>query len=266
MDNKENDKEVLEMVEEAIDENRVKVYYQPKFSAKGIKVAGVEALCRIENEYHELVLPGEFIPVLERQESSDAIRRLDWFIITKACKFLKRLQRERLELLPVAVNLSRRHLSDEPVEHYMCSTANYMEIPHKYLEVELTESAAEDDSLELQRLIYRLRGSGFRVAIDDFGTGQANFKFLIENQVDVIKLDKSLISHGCDDPREKEVVRDLIRMAKRLGLTVVAEGVENARQWNFLIDHGCDLLQGYFAAEPLSEAEFFDFYNSIEVE
>ena len=86
---------------------------------------------------------------------------------------------------------------------------------------------------------------------------------MIENQADVIKLDKSLISHGCNDHREKTVVSRLIEMAKELGFTVVAEGVEDARQWNFLGDHGCDLIQGYFAAEPLKEREFMDFYHGL---
>ena len=159
------------------------------------------------------------------------------------------------------MNLSRRHLISDPSELYITTTANLWNIPHKSLGVEITESAAEENPLELQRLIYKIRLQGFKVAIDDFGTGNANFKFLIDNQADIIKLDRSFISHGCSDPRQQIVLANVIHMSKMLGMIVVAEGVEEVEQWNILTDHGCDLIQGFFAAEPLTEDEFIDFYH-----
>ena len=261
MENSERDIEVLEMVYKALEEDRVKVFYQPQFEPKNCTLVSAEALCRIENEYHEIILPGNFIPVLEKQRDPEAIRRFDWVVFTKVCKFLCRLRSYGMKLLPISVNLSRRHLTSDPSEHYLSTTANTMKIPHRYLGVEITESAAEDDPLELQRLIYKIRMQGFKVAIDDFGTGQSNFKFLIDNYVDIIKLDKSFISHNCEDPHEQVVVAGVIHIAKMLGMTVVAEGVEDIRQWNFLRDHNCDLIQGFSMGEPFTEDEFIDFYH-----
>lgn len=263
MNNTEKDIKTLEMVYDALEQGRVKVYYQPQFDAKTCELISAEALCRIVNEYDEIIMPGSFIPVLEKQESPDAIKNFDWFIFTRVCRFLQKLKQRDMRLIPIAVNLSRRHLLSDPAELYISATANRMDIPHKYLGVEITESAAENDPLEIQRLIYKIRMQGFRVAIDDFGTGSANFKFLIDNQADIIKLDRSFIAHGCDDPREQVVVANVIHMAKMLGMTVVSEGVEEARQWNFLRDHGCDIIQGFFAGEPLTEEEFMDFYHGV---
>ena len=112
----------------------------------------------------------------------DAIKNFDWYVFSKVCRFLERLNNKGLRLLPISVNLSRKHLVSDPSELYITTTANLWKIPHKYLGVEITESAAEDNPIELQRLIYKIRMQGFKVAIDDFGTGNANFKFLIDNQ------------------------------------------------------------------------------------
>lgn len=261
MINTDNDIRTLAMVCEALEKERVRVFYQPQFDPKDGELKSAEALCRIENEYHELIMPGEFIPVLEKQENPDAIRNFDWYIFTRVCRFLQRLRNRGMRLIPISVNLSRRHLITDPSEAYLTTTARLMNIPHRYLGVEITESAKEDDPVEMQRLIYRIRQQGFMVAIDDFGTGQSNFRFLIDNHVDIIKLDQSLIRHKCEDPQEQVVVAGLIHIAKMLGMTVVAEGVEDIRQWNFLRDHGCDLIQGFMPSEPLSENDFIDFYH-----
>ena len=261
MENTERDIEILEMVYRALENHRVKVFYQPQFEAGSCKVVSAEALCRIVNEYGEIIMPRDFIPVLEKQESPDAIRNFDWYIFTIVCRFLKKLKHLNIKLLPISVNLSRRHLLSNPTELYLSSTANRLSIPHKYLNVEITESAAEEDSDELHTLIYKIRTQGFKVAIDDFGTGQANFRFLIDNQVDIIKLDQSFISRKCDDPKEQAVVASLIGLAKELGMTVVAEGVEHRRQWDFLRDSGCDLIQGFLGSAPLVEDEFIDYYR-----
>ena len=255
--------ETLRMVYDALDENRVKVFYQPQFEAESCKLVSAEALCRIENEYHELIMPGEFIPVLEKQESPDAIRNFDWYIFTQVCRFLSRLRRNHMRPIPISVNLSRRHLLSNPTELYLENTAKQLSIPHKFLDVEITENAEEEDPMELQRLIYKIRTQGFRVAIDDFGSGQANFKFLIDNQVDIIKLDQSFIARKCKDPRERAVLGALINLAKHdLGMTVVAEGVEDPEQWEFLKEQGCDLIQGYLFSEPLDEDEFINIYHN----
>ena len=130
------------------------------------------------------------------------------------------------------------------------NTAKELSIPHRLLDVEITESAVEEDPMELQRLIYKIRSQGFRVAIDDFGAGQSNFKFLIDNYVDIIKLDKSFISHNCEDPHEQVVVAGVIHIAKMLGMTVVAEGVEEKEEFDYLVGLGVDLFQGYYLARP----------------
>ncbi len=256
------DSEVLEMVAKALEENRVKVYYQPQFNRE-CELVGVEALCRIENEFKEIIMPGEFIPVLERQEDPEAIRNFDWFIVSKVCRFIRRIRSGGMKLIPVAVNLSRRHVVSEPVEHYLMNLTGLMEIPHRFLEIEITESAKEDDPLEMQRLIHRLRTQKFRVAIDDFGTGMADFQFLIENKADVVKLDRSFISHGLGDKREQKVVMALVKLAHELGFVVVAEGVELASQWEFLSKCECDIMQGNFVAEPLTEQQFFEYYRCV---
>lgn len=262
MENSEKDIEILEMVYKALEEDRVKVFYQPQFNAKTCRLESAEALCRIVNDYNEMIMPGDFIPVLEKQESPDAIRNFDWYIFTQVCRFLGKLRKNHMRPIPISVNLSRRHLLSNPTELYLENTAKELSIPHRLLDVEITESAVEEDPMELQRLIYKIRSQGFRVAIDDFGAGQSNFKFLIDNQVDIIKLDQSFIARKCKDPRERAVLGALINLAKHdLGMTVVAEGVEDPEQWEFLKDQGCDLIQGFLFSEPLCADDFISFYH-----
>ena len=142
------------MVYRALEEDRIKVFYQPQFDPENCNLMSAEALCRIENEYHEIILPGEFIPVLEKQKNPDVIRRFDWCVFTKVCQFLCRLRSEGMRLIPISVNLSRRHLTSDPSEHYLSTTANIMKIPHNYLGVEITESAVTKDGKGTERVYH----------------------------------------------------------------------------------------------------------------
>ena len=248
-----HEKEILALFRDALQRKEFVVYYQPKVSVGEQKLCGCEALVRW-NRNGQIVAPGEFLPVLEKEAS---ICQLDFYVFRKVCEDLRNWIDSGIEPVRVSSNFSRLHLSNPHLADDILNIMKEYKIDSKYIEIELTEASDFDDKVAMQKFVNVLRQNGISVSIDDFGTGYSTFNALKDLNVNVIKLDKSLLDHIGDDKYHDEVViKNMVNMINELNLEVVAEGVENSKQLDFLQDAKCSVIQGFIFDKPLSKDEF----------
>ncbi|MGH8032073.1 MAG: putative bifunctional diguanylate cyclase/phosphodiesterase [Luteimonas sp.] len=232
----------------ALDRGELRLVYQPRLSLSPSRITGVEALLRWTSHEHGEIGPAEFIPLAE---DSGLILEIGEWVLREACLTLRRWHQHGLDHLSMAVNVSvlqlRRGDFPEVVRRVLDETG----LPPTSLELELTESvlmaSAEQTAIKLQAF----RQMGVALAIDDFGTGYSSFAYLKRLPITTIKIDKAFIDDLTSDPEDAAITSAVITMAHSLGLNVVAEGVETAAQMRFLVDHGCDEVQGYLVSPPL---------------
>lgn len=237
----------------AMEKHEIQVYYQPQYDAINSKLTGAEALARWMKEDGSVVMPVSFIPLLEQGAE---IMELDWYILREVCMLLKRQQAENIHMVPVAVNFSRWHVKEEDFVQKLCETVDSYDIPHTKIEVEVTESVFTGQEAKIAEWVQGIREQGFRVAIDDFGSGLSTLSFVKDISVDVLKIDKSLISRNCEDEKERIVLESIFNFANRLKLITVAEGVETREQLGFLRACSCKVIQGFLFARPMEQQAF----------
>ena len=248
-----HEKEILSLFNDALKHKEFVVYYQPKVSVKEQKLCGCEALVRW-NRNGQIVAPGEFLPVLEKEAS---ICQLDFYVFRKVCEDIRSWLDAGIEPVRVSSNFSRLHLRNSHLAQDILDIMKEYRIDSKFIEIELTEASDFDDKVAMQKFVNELRQNGISVSIDDFGTGYSTFNALKDLNVNVIKLDKSLLDHIGDEKHHDEVViKNMVKMINELNLEVVAEGVENTKQLDFLQDANCSIIQGFIFDKPLTKNEF----------
>lgn len=235
----------------AIQNHEIQVYYQPQYDALTNKMRGAEALARWVKPDGTVLLPGAFIPQLEATEH---ICTLDWYMLHEACAFLRSQPENKRRR--IAVNFSRRHFTDPRFVDTLCATVDGYGLEHKWISVEITESAAVSLGPYVVRWVKEVQKAGFRVAMDDFGSGLSSLTFLKDVPVDVLKLDRSLLSSNCESERERVLLESILAFAHRLNMTTVAEGVETEEQLSFLRTSGCQHIQGFLMAKPMPAEEY----------
>lgn len=239
----------------AIENREIRVFYQPQYDAITTKLVGAEALARWIKEDGTIAMPGSFIPPLEQGQE---IIEFDWYILEEVCKFLKRQMDENVHPVTISVNFSRRHVHENDFVEHLCSVVDSYGVPHRKIEVEITESAFIDQEEKIAGWIDEIRKLGFKVAIDDFGSGLSSLSFVKDISVDVLKIDKSLLSRNCEDEKERIVLESILNFAHRLKLTTVAEGVETREQVGFLRTCSCKVIQGFLFGKPMCEEDYME--------
>ena len=240
-------------MEEALLQNEFQVYLQPKYSTKGEELAAAEALVRWVHPVIGFISPGKFIPIFE---NNGFILKLDDFMIESVSKLQAKWMAQGKKLFPISVNVSRAHFTKEDLAEHICAIVDKYKVPHEYVELELTESAFFDDKSILLNTVKKLKSFGFAISMDDFGAGYSSLNSLKEMPLDVIKLDAEFF-RGIDDVnRANMIVENTIGLAKKLGMQIVAEGIETRDQVDFLANQNCDLIQGFYFSKPLSVADF----------
>jgi len=191
-------------------------------------------------------------------ESSDLICRVDLFVFEEVCRRLSQWAALDRPLIPISVNLSRRHLMDSDFLLDYKAIADRYQVPAGLIELELTESLMFSlaEFHQMRDLLNEIHRLGFSCSLDDFGFGFSSLGALKELQIDCLKLDRSFFVHGQEEPRAQVVIRSMVQMAQKLGVSVVAEGVEQREQVEFLREIGCDLIQGFYYSPPLSTEKF----------
>ena len=231
------------------------VVYQPKVLTTDNTIYGGEALVRW-NYDGEILLPVNFIETLEREH---LICRLDWYVLEETCRTLRSWIDRGVEPVKISVNFSNDHLHEDNLVNNVVKVVDSYKIPHKYIEIEMTETVDNEEIDTLFEYVDGLQSYGFSVAIDDFGIGYSSLHLLKNVPVDVLKIDKAFVSEITDESnkRVKVILENIINMSSQLGIEVVAEGVETKRQTEILRDMSCYRIQGFIFDKPLSEEDFF---------
>ncbi len=236
----------------AVEDRKLQVWYQPKVDVSSGRIVGAEALVRWIHPDFGFVPPDEFISACE---TTGLIRDLTELVLSIAFDDTKRWQADG-HPVPVAVNLSARNLLETDLAERICRLADEAEVPRDLVSFEITETAVMDDRERVAAILEELRDAGFRIAIDDYGTGQSSLRYLRDLPVDTLKIDRAFIDRIDESPALQTIVASTVDLAAKLGLQVVAEGIERPEELHVLQRFGCDMAQGYLFSRPVKAAEF----------
>lgn len=243
---------IEESIPSAIDEKQFQMYLQPKYSIEQNHIVGAEALVRWQHPDRGMIYPNEFIPVIEE---NGYIKKVDYYIWKEACNFLKRCEQAGIKNCPVSVNVSRLHLTDTVFTDYLAQIIHEADIPKEQLELEITETIGDEQISNMAEL---LKHQGYKLLMDDFGSGYSSLNILLETPFDVIKLDKKFMENMMVSEKGRLILEYVVAMADKLGLELLAEGVETEEQVKLLRKIGCDNVQGYYYAKPMPVEDFFE--------
>ncbi|MDH0746005.1 EAL domain-containing protein [Pseudomonas sp. GD03842] len=235
----------------AIEEGQLTVYYQPKLDLASGRLNSAEALVRWHHPVHGMVPPGDFIGLAEE---SGLISDIGEFVLRRACRQAREWQRCGWVPIRVSVNVSVHQLRQGKLVTLVRQVLDETGLMPEFLELELTESQLLDSVEHIISTFRQLRELGVKLTIDDFGTGYSSLSYLKRFPVDYVKIDQAFIRGLGEGSEDAAITRAIIAMAHSLDLKVVAEGVENAGQLDFLKAHGCDEVQGYLISRPLETA------------
>lgn len=248
-----DEKEIMDQMEDALENHEFEMYLQPKYNLHRNAYCGCEALVRWRHPQKGLISPGEFIPIFEQ---TGFIRKLDMFMLEAVCQTLKRWEAEKYPEIAISVNISRKNLKQTDFIESVLSITNQYRINRGRLEIELTESSIFEDVNRMIEIGQAFRRCGFKMAMDDFGSGYSSINLLGNLPLDVIKMDQGFFNSHLNRERNYIVVESTIKMIKKLGMTVVAEGIETAAEVEMLRALGCDIIQGYYFGKPMTVDEF----------
>ena len=242
----------------AIDHGDLTVYYQPKFDLRSGDVVGVEALVRWPHPKRGLLGPAHFLPLVRKRGLMRAVTDI---VLTQALDDAAEWQAMGIGV-PIAVNVFAPSLGDLDLPTHIASALAVRELSPEDLTIEITEDFLLDNIDRTRSVLERLRQRGIRIAIDDFGSGYSALWYLRELVIDEVKLDRHFIAPICVDPRAAAVVRGVVDLAHVLGVTTVAEGVEDAETADRLREFGCEVAQGYYYSPPISAAAMMNLLAS----
>ncbi|MCR4656235.1 MAG: bifunctional diguanylate cyclase/phosphodiesterase [Lachnospiraceae bacterium] len=245
-------KEIEDEMQMALVNNEFVMYLQPQINIKDNTLYGAEALVRWEHPTKGIMLPGQFIPLFE---NNGFITNLDRYMWERACAYIKQLRKKGYRI-PISVNVSRLNIGTIDITSTLDGLTKKYGIDKELLEVEITENFFLDDARGLFGEMEELRNRGYMVLMDDFGSGYSSLNMLRNAPVDIIKIDRFFLDEIMATDRGKIIVEASVRMAKQLGLRVIAEGVETKEQLDFLRNIDCDIAQGFYYSKPVSTEEF----------
>ena len=247
--------EIEEEMQMALAKKEFVMYLQPQINLKTKKISGAEALVRWKHPIKGIMVPAQFLDLFE---SNGFITKMDMYIWEEACKYIQDLQKRDI-YLPVSVNISRVHIGNTNLSDILLDLVKKYDIAPKYLELEITENLFMEDVDELFDEMGALKKCGFNIMMDDFGSGYSSLNMLRSAPVDTLKIDRFFLDEIMSTERGKIIVESSVRMAKQLGLAVIAEGVETKDQLDFLESIDCDTVQGYYYSRPIPIDEFESF-------
>lgn len=248
--------EIIRSQERALHQQEFEVYLQPKIGLEDNQLVGAEALIRWNRKDGTMMYPDEFIPVFEK---NGFILQIDFFVYETVCKLLHKWKIENKKEIPISVNVSRLHLTNDNFAKDFVELVQKYEVPANLLELELTESMVLENVQSAISTMQGLQEKGFLVSIDDFGTGYSSLNLLKDLKTDILKLDREFLRQGDLRKQDKIIVSNIINMAKQLDMKVLSEGVETTNQSEFLREISCDMAQGYLFAKPMPIADFEKF-------
>lgn len=251
---------IVQMMKDALHENKFEVYYQPIYSVEKQRYVSAEALIRLKCD-KEYISPEEFIPIAER---SGLIIEIGEFVFRTVCDFIATNNLLDKGIEYIDVNLSVVQCMQSTLNEHLLEIMNQYKLPYTCINLEITETAAVVSQETLIENMDRLMEHGVNFSLDDYGTGFANTAAVIQYPFHTVKLDKSMVWSAMDDQKAMAALRHSIAMLKEMGMLLIAEGVEDLRQAQLLEEMGCDFFQGYFYSKPVCGAEFLSQLMSIQ--
>ena len=246
------DKHMEDEMEIALSRHEFVPYFQPKYNTRTGQICGAEALIRWITPDGAIISPGKFIPLAE---NNGFVRMLDREMFAMVCRFQKEVLDKGLHPVPISVNISRQLMYDKRFADDYYKLIQELSLPIELIELEVTESIFFDDLYLFQASLDKLRNYGFRILMDDFGTGYSSLMMLKSMPIDEIKLDKTFVD-DYNDAKGRDIIKCVLDLSKRLGMPVVAEGVETREQYLYFKEMNCELIQGYYFSVPLPAEEF----------
>ena len=253
-------KAILDKLINALENNMLEIYLQPKFDCKTNEMIGSEALLRLKDN-NKFISPAIFIPIAEETRF---ITTIDSYVFEKVCKIINEFKKDNIFIGPVSVNVSRKKIEQfNLVEEYEEIMKKY-NISKEEIELEITEGTILSDNTIIQKVIKKIKKSKFKILVDDFGTGYSSISMLKSLDIDGIKIDRSFIIDETE--KGKEILKYVIKLGKSLNLSLTAEGVETKEQLEYLKKLNCDIIQGYYFSKPLEIEQFKKFIKGEENE
>jgi len=246
----------------AIDKNEFMVFYQPQIDARDNSIIGMEALVRWEHPQMGLVMPEKFIHIAEE---SDFIKELDCFVMEEAMSSVYQWYQEGLEPGILSLNISIKQLTSP---EFLARLRKAIEKTHfdvTWLELEITESQMMSDPMRSIEVLNALNEMGIQIAIDDFGTGYSSLTYLKRLPVKTLKIDRSFIKDLPEDEEDRAISKAIIALAQSLNLTIIAEGVENSEQIEYLLSNGCHYIQGYYYSKAIPKHAMMHYLKENKV-
>lgn len=244
--------QIIYEMNDALSKSQFEIWIQPQYNHATGAIIGGEVLSRWNRE-GKYISPADFIPIFEQ---SGFIYELDKFVWEKTCELLKKWIDEERDFLPLSVNISRRDILHDDFIDVFTGIINKYDISFEYIRVEVTESAFSDSTDEVIEKVTELIDLGFIVEIDDFGSGYSSLNTLKDVPADVLKLDMKFFESSKNSQRAGNIIESVVRMAKWLGMAVIAEGVEDKAQADYLKSIGCYYIQGFYYAKPMKTDEY----------
>lgn len=249
------------ILKDKIDQRQFVVYLQPKVSSDNRTAIGAEALIRYQPKKDSLILPGNFLPLLEEMQE---ISQIDFFVFDYVCSKIKEWSDQGKKLMPISVNFSRCTLQEPAFIERLIEICEKYQVPRKYLEIEITEDIRGAVGMDIKALVAQIRNAGFIVSIDDFGTEYANISLLTSIEFDVLKLDKSLIDDIVTNDKSKAIIKAISDYCKQMHITLIAEGIESEDQLEVLKECGVQFAQGFLFSKPVPIEQYEQKYlNTI---
>ena len=246
---------IVSTADDALKNKEFLVYYQPKHDAATNQTCGAEGLVRWQHPDIGFLNPYAFISLFEQ---NGFITKMDFYVWEEICKTLKKWKQEGIPIVPVSINVSRRDFEMPDLAERITELIDRYEIPHEWIHVEVTESAYSDDPERIKETVRRLHDSGFVIEMDDFGTGYSSLIALSSMDLDILKLDRSIIENDVPGS-EKNILEFSMQLAKMLNLKTIAEGVETKKQMERISALGGDYIQGFYYSRPLPEDDFAEY-------
>ena len=245
-------KQLNDSIREGIRKKEFKAWFQPKFDADTGKVIGAEALARWYKEDGQILSPFHFV---EFSEKVGLIQEIDELIIEDVCIKMNEWKKQGIPCIPVSVNLSRAYLNNANSIYSVKKILDKYGISSEYIQLEITESAIVDSEEELSNVIDTMHKLGFTVLLDDFGVGYSSLISINNLNFDILKIDKSFVD-TIGTEKGNYITKYIIELGKKLGMDIIAEGVETEDEYTFLKKQKCDMIQGYYFSKPLPSEEF----------
>lgn len=244
---------IINNFDEAIKNEYIKVFYQPVVNAATGNLCGLEALARWQDPQFGFLSPADFIETLEEYH---LIHRLDMFVVERVCRDINDAKKKGRKIIPTSLNFSRLDFDSLNLAQEVADCLEKYNIDKTEIHIEVTESTLSENDVKLKEELKSFRSHGYALWLDDFGSGYSGLNVLKEYDFDLIKIDMKFLSNFDVNEKSRQILKNVINLAKDLGMQTLTEGVETKEQYDFLRDNGCEKLQGYLFSKPVARDEF----------